>query len=527
MELNKENRSLIIYLFLFGILASMSLLKYHNLNSTVFDLGIFLHNFSNIAEGEWNRLFLSHSQPLMFLWSLFYKFLPGEIPPGLVLISQAAFLAFPVMGLYRYYGILPALAFALYFPLWYNALFDFHMDHLAVPILFTFFFLEKRGNIWGAVIVGVLLALVKEPFALQTAFCGLYLALCRRQRAAGAVLILFGFLYFLGATQYVQKYFNSHFIFLVGESNIITLDSSAYTWFGSSLPDKIWFILFRPHLVLWNIISTPDKVLFILYLFGSLGFISLLSPSALLVSIPIWGASLLSQFPGHYGFTHHYTAGLIAPMIIAFAEGLPKARRIWDNHGLKEQAFYPLVISGLFVCHILLSPSPIGRKFYIQKAWFHHYSVYFPQERNRMIKKAIRTHIPAQTDAVLSIQNTMNWDYLTQRKIFFVFPHGATEMASSMAGSSLNWKGFSKFLQSGQLEPIQPERRWADFVILDMKRPWFIGDRGCHWISGRCRNGEDFEVRFLDLVEKTKERFDPVFEYDGFIILKRRDFETS
>ena len=164
-----------IYFVVFILLASMSVLRYYSLHSTVYDMGLSINNFYMISEGYWERLFLFHIQPLGFFWSLFYKVLPNYLVPIFILLGQALLLTLPIIGLYRFYGFLPAFAFLLYFPLWYNALFDFHIDHLTVPLLFGFFIMEKKGKIGIAVVFGVLLALVKEIFAIQAIFCGIYL----------------------------------------------------------------------------------------------------------------------------------------------------------------------------------------------------------------------------------------------------------------------------------------------------------------------------------------------------------------
>ena len=51
-------------------------------------------------------------------------------------------------------GWSPTIAFILYFPLWYNGLFDFHIDHLAVPFIFGFLMMEKKGAIGFSVLFG-------------------------------------------------------------------------------------------------------------------------------------------------------------------------------------------------------------------------------------------------------------------------------------------------------------------------------------------------------------------------------------
>jgi len=178
---HNNKKGLLIFAFLASLLSVMAVLKYHNLNSTYFDLGVFLSNFYMISVGQWQRIYLTHVQPYSLIFSLPYQILPGFLLPPVILIAQASLLAFPVIGLYKHYGIIPTIAFALYFPLWYNALFDFHIDHLAVPLLFGFFFFERQGKTGLAILMAVLLTFVKEIFSLQAAFCGLFLLFIRKK----------------------------------------------------------------------------------------------------------------------------------------------------------------------------------------------------------------------------------------------------------------------------------------------------------------------------------------------------------
>ncbi|MFQ5451507.1 MAG: hypothetical protein ACE5E9_12840 [Nitrospinaceae bacterium] len=66
------------------------------------------------------------------------------------------------------------------------------------------------------------------------------------------------------------------------------------------------------------------------------------------------------------------------------------------------------------------------------------------------------------------------------------------------------------------------EEIWADYVVLDLKRPWSLLDKGCAWRNGKCRDNGKFASRFLSTIQQTTERFDTVFEKDGFYILKRK-----
>jgi uncharacterized membrane protein len=522
MTQDMKSRDCVFYFCFFILLAIMSSLKYHNLNTTFFDLGLFLNNFSMIASGQWQSLFLSHIQPFGLFWAIPFYFLSTDLAAITILICQAAFLVLPVIGLYRHFGIIPALAFLFYFPLWYNALFDFHIDHLAVPILFGFFFFERKGKLPQAFFLAVLLALVKEPFALQTAFCGLYLSVVRKNHLSGLLLILFGMVYFIFATHYLQHYFNSPFISILGGWDIVS-QNITFGWLGNNKQEIIVSLITTPYSIFLEILTNKEKVKYFLYLFGALGFIPLLRPTILLPAIPILLFSLLSNTPEHYAYNNHYTAGLIAPIIIAFSEGLPIAKKIWGKVNLPNHFFTPILICGLLICHILVSPSPISRIFFIEKSWFYHHTVYLPSKRSHMIKSAIDKHIPKNPDVIISIQNSINSGSLSKHKTIFIFPHGATEKRPVANISELNLADLGYFIQYGKLRIKANTSLWADYIILDLKKPWFIVSQGCHWVREKCFEKEKgFANRFSSLVEKSEERFDIIYINDGFMIFKNR-----
>lgn len=517
VPINKKTLAIKVGFFfgLFGVLSAMAIAKYIALHSTIADLGFFLSNFTKIYLGQWSNLFFVHFQPLLQFGALFHEIFPGEMIAPLLLFTQAGALAWPVVGLYRHFGVIPAVAFALYFPLWYNALFDFHMDHLAVPLLFGFFFLEKKGRIGWAVIMALLLALVKEPFALQTAACGVYLVFVRRHSFAGIVLIVFGLSYFYLATHYLIPYFTP-------ESKI-GLDSSAFSWLGHSLTDKIGFIVTKPHIVLGEIITDSGKIRYLFYIFGALAFIPLLRPGILIVALPVMAIALLSRTENYSGLFYHYTAGLIPPLIMAFAEGLPTARKFWSRLNFQKALFVPLLLGYLLLVHIRMAPSPMSYVFWNKDSWAYSYQAYIPTQRDKMIKEAIRLHVPSDLEVAVSVQNTVNWGYLANRKYYFAFPYGVLQPLKVLEGSNPNLGGLWHFIKTGEMSMARTEKIWGDYVVLDLKRPWFIEDKGCHWKNGKCIENDEFSFRFLALVQQTREHFDTVFEKDDFYILKRNN----
>ena len=502
----------ILFLCLLGVLATLSLLKYFSLHSSFQDLGIFLNHFFNIAQGEWWRTLIVHFQPFMFLWSVLYKIFPDQTVPFVILFLQAALLSLPVIGLYRQYGMLPALAYCLYFPVWFNALFDFHMDHLAVPLLFGFFFFIKKNQTGIAIFLGVLLALVKEPYALQTIFCGLFLVFFCRKYFAGAILIFVGSSVFFIFSHYIAPFFS------IGEIHGM-LKASAYSWLGNDLLGMMRFILLNPHKIIWEIVAENGKIYYLFWIFASLAFIPLLKPKFLLVGLPILGISLLSRNPNYYGIEYHYTAGLIAPLTIAFAEGLPKAKQIWLKLKFPASGFVPVLVLSLIFCNVWRSSSPISRYFW-QSYGNYSFRAYRGTDRDKMIKQKIVKHIPVNPSILVSTQNTVNWGYLAHRKLLMGFPNGMNTPDRFPKGMDRKLSDLWEFISTGNLKKREADAQWADYVVLDLKRAWFIGDKGCAWINQRCKDNSKFASEFLDLVQQTKNSFNILIEQDGFLILK-------
>lgn len=503
---------LIFFLAFAVLLSSMAVLKYLSLHSTIADLGFFLNNFYNDSSGAWWRKWQGHIQPFIPVWSLLYLAFPGEVVPVVLVLLQACLLAAPVYFLCRYYGWLPAVAYVLYFPLWFNALFDFHFDHLVVPLLFAFFFFEQRGKIGLAVISALALLLVKEPFALQTVACGIYLILFSRQFLFGSILIGVGIFWFYVSVNMILPYYS------MGTGG--NLDSAAFSWMGNGLVDKLTFMMTHPLIVLGNIL-VKEKLIYLTLIFGALGFIPLLRPDILLVSLPILSISLLSASGNYHGVDNHYTAGLIAPLMIAFAESLPRARSIWSWIKFPRGLFTGLLLTGLFTVHFLNSPSPLGKLFWFQQTWPYHWTVFWPTERDAMIKRAITKYIPTDPDVVVSSQNTLNWEPLSRRKYFFPFPIGVFEPYGVIHKDNREGKDFREFVTKGKFIAPEIKKFPADFIVLDLKRPWFVVDRGCLWAHGKCQNNEKVAREYLNLVEKTRNTHRMIFEEDGFLIFSR------
>lgn len=533
-----------------GILCVLVTARYAALSSNVADLGFFLTNFSNIY-GQWPRAFYGHVQPLMFLWGAGFQALPSSIAPLVLVGMQALALLGSVVAIWRVFGPWSGVAMLLYYPLWVNALFDFHFDHLAVPLLAAFFIACEGRRFGWATLAAATLVLVKEPFALQTVACGLYFGwlafhlrgegVSKRLIVLGAVLALWGGGWFYGVTHWLLPYF--------GDGGRGALESGAFSWLGSSLSEMVWSLVSRPDQVFVEIIGTPGKLAYLAVVFGLLVFVPLLRPAALIVALPLLMIAMLSRLDNYYGYANHYTAGVIVPAIVAFRDGLPVARRyyadlagwLWSRlvryslspavlppgergflgaAGNGGRVFYVILLACLLVGHWAFASSPISRLFWSDKVWSYSWRAYVPTERETMMKAAMVAHIPVDRDVSVSTQNTVNWGHLAHRKVYLPFPLGVAEPHKVLDWSNRSLDGLWAFIRSGYKQPSITHGRFADYVVLDMKRPYFLVDKGCEWIYGECRD-KTMEKKFLDWVAYARSHYETVFEQDGFMILRR------
>ncbi len=499
---------------LFGcVLAGLSVTKYYSLHSSGFDLGLFIWNISNVIH-EKGRLFFGHSQPLMIVYSSIYNILPDTLGPPALLTLQAFTLALPILWIWPTFGALPTFAYILNFGVWYNALFDFHFDHLAIPILFVFFLSTERDRHYKAVFAGLFLLLIKEPFALQTAACGLYLLFIKRWVGSGIFLLVTGLVYFFFSVKFLIPYPN------LGEPG--GFSSSAFSWLGSNIIEMILFILSHPLQILSEIILNPGKRYYLFVVFGAIAFVGLLRPAPLIVALPIMSIALLSKTDNFSGVTFHYTAGLIAPLILSFSKGLPVAQSIWDKFKFPRNLLPILIMGGILFVHIRHSPSPISRIFWDKESWHYSYKTYMPTKRDEMIRDAIELYLPINKEVVVTAQNTVNLGKVAHRHNYLIFPLGVLKATELPDWSKLGFRHFWDFVQDASEHFAPRVNVLAEYVILDLKRPWFLMDQGCIWSDGKCKNNQEFEKKFLDLVEQSRKLFSTVFEEDAFIILKRR-----
>lgn len=532
-----ENRQK-IYFYIAGfallvILTCMSILKENSLHSTYFDLGIYKNIFWKSNEDfSFSTFFFGHAMPIAYVETLIYKIFPNTLTLIFIqtLIICSSYFLLPNMEVLTR-GIpvyIISISFCLYFPIWYNALFDFHIDHLSILFIFLFYYACYKDKFAFSALSAILTATIKEPYSLVTIFCGIYLIIRWKRINLGIFLIIFGSLYFYFTAIVIIPHFNT--------TNNSALAPDAYAWLGGSPLEIFLFIIKNPVYVFNVIVTNYGKVKYIITLFGALSFISFFGPLELIPAIPIILISILSKLENYYGIANHYTAGLIAPVIISFFAGYTRAEKLFSwlffNFKFKINSKKVFAI-GITICiitgNILLSPSPLSKTFWENKVWSYGYQSYFCSERDYKIKKALKEYIPEDKHIAVTTQNTINTNYISNRKYYFPFPVGAIEP-----------------YDTAEYTGIKNNEIKSKYVIIDIKRPWYIKDKGCNYKTNNEQQLEQEELKIIGLKETQgkllwngcaskafrKEYFNTInivlknyymiYAFDGFLILKAK-----
>ena len=531
--INQNYIKYFLIFFTFSLLFQV-ILRVESLSTNVMDLGIFSSNLHSIYDDQW-RAFSGHIQPLMFVWGFIYQFFNPAYAPIVLVSIQLVFVLGGLFWIKHEFGSFVALAMLLYYPLWVNVLFDFHFDHLSIPILTAFFIFCDKQKFKLAALSAALLVLIKEPFSLQVIFCGIYLIWLafriKNKNHSYLLFLLSGSLISLG----LIWFYISIYILLPYFSGSEGIQTDAYEWLGDGILNKLYTVAFRPDIWVIDIFQNTEKIKLLLIIFGSLGFISLLRPAPLIVAIPVLMIMLLSHKDNYYSYAYHYTAGLIVPVIIAFKDGLPVALQSYQRlltfiAGRKKQVniSFPklLILLLLLTGNWALASSPISRLFWSDKVWAYSWKAYIPTERESMIKAAILEFIPSDPEIAVSTQNSLNYGHLSARKLYLPFPQGVIDPHSVPSWNRQDKKAFLSFILGKSDLTVKYDKKFVEYVVLDSSRPWFIIDKGCDWLYGKCTN-EKIANDYLELVKKTNSTMQIVFERDGFVIYRRPKLELK
>ena len=284
----------------------------HSHYQTFGDLAIFNQAIWQYSQFKWpystfhlNRPFLGdHFHPLLMVLAPLYWIWPGE---ETLLVAQAVLLMSAMIPLYligykltksAFFSLCVIFAYAFYLPLQYTMFFDFHEIALFPPLFaWTYWaFLEKkRAWVWIGMVI---MLLVKEEVGFFVASFGLYLLLFHKGwRKMGLFWAGFGAVYSVVVVQWV--------IPKIGGSNIYL----GYGEVGQTPAEVLVSFLKNPIGILGMFVDAPEKIETLHRTFWPYGYLSLLSPLGVMLSLEQFFTRFVDQVnTSRWTIGYHYSA---------------------------------------------------------------------------------------------------------------------------------------------------------------------------------------------------------------------------
>ncbi|MGH9224542.1 MAG: DUF2079 domain-containing protein [Acidimicrobiales bacterium] len=198
----------------------------------------------------------------------------------------------------------------------------FHPDALAIaPLLFAYWAARAKrwGWFWFAAVIGLL---CKEDVALALAAIGL-LVLFRDRERRGLVILAVSALTFLVTTRLLIP------ALLPGNAPFY---DTFFGDLGNSFGEVVKNSVLRPGKTL-DLFTREDRMSYYRMMFAPVAFLPVASLSTLLVALPMIAVNALTTFPYARDYMYHYSALVVAGIMLATVEGIarlgrtPSARR--------------------------------------------------------------------------------------------------------------------------------------------------------------------------------------------------------
>ena len=306
--------------------ASLSILRHRAFNTGRYDLGNMVQTVWNTTHGHFLQMTSGDGRQISRLAAHFDPILAAFAPlwwiwpsPEMLLVVQAivvALGALPVFWLARKHlgseraGLGFAIVYLLYPATQWLTLNEFHPVALACPfLLFAFWYLDEDRLVPFAVFA-VLAMTTKEEIGLVVAGIGIWYAIRRRWRP-GAAIAGVGVLVSALAITVVIPHYNAG-----AESSFY----GRYDAIGGSAGGIARTAVTHPGRILEEAFHTND-VHYLLHLLLPLSLLFLLSPVTLIAVLPELALNQLSSTSTQTSIHFHYTAGAIAPFVVATVLG--------------------------------------------------------------------------------------------------------------------------------------------------------------------------------------------------------------
>ncbi|MFQ5645518.1 MAG: DUF2079 domain-containing protein [bacterium] len=412
--------SAVFFLFFFS-LAALRYTAYHTCSG---ELGWYDNKVWNISQAP---SFLKaaiiaatgYFQPILLVHGYFYK-LYGS-PVSLQFLQTLAVVS-GVIPLYllareksfeEVWAIAIVLLYLLYPPVEYNAVMEFHPDHLCIPLFLWAFYLVERKRYWPAVITAGLGGLAKEPLILSAAFFGLYLFLDTGKKGIGISSFVFYLTLFLLVIFLVQPHLTRYYKKI---GNVMQGSNFSYLDPANSRGALDYVSKLMGGLATWK----SKKILLAVFLLAPFLFIPLIRGGKFIPALPSLSIAFLSLFPYHAAVDLQYTAGVIPSVFAGLIFALSRIRKRFGEK--KFTALFLWIFIMTLTFNVAHSPSPLSPNFWNDQwsaVWYH--GTYKKTPRARAIEE-LAMLIPSDPTVKLAVQYNINTARLSHRINYWVFP---------------------------------------------------------------------------------------------------------
>jgi uncharacterized membrane protein len=315
----------------FGLLAA---LEQRTFETGRFDLGNMVQAVWSTAHGrpldvteldgdQINRLG-AHVDPVLAAFAPLWWVWPS---PTMLLVVQAIVIALGALPVFwlarkhlrsRWMPALFALAYLLYAPVQWLALDEFHAVALACPfLLYAIWYLDEERLLAALPFLG-LAAMTKEELPLVVAGLGVWYALARGHRLAGAGIAVAG----TALTAFYLTVVMPHY-----RGGDAPAFYDRYDAVGGS-PGGIVKTLFTDPVVLLQAVTEGRDLTYLLQLALPLAGLFLAAPLLLIPALPELAANLLSETATQTSIEFHYTAPIIPFLVAGTVLGAARVPRL-------------------------------------------------------------------------------------------------------------------------------------------------------------------------------------------------------
>lgn len=394
----------LIWLFIFTyifIFSYLCFLKYNSFGYYDWDFASDIIILWNSVHGRMlyypfleQNIFGAHLYLIIFLIIPIYAVFQH---PATLLFLQSLFLGLAAYPLYllaklklnKTFALAVAGIYLIYPSIGYINLFESHFEIYEIFFLFFALYYFEREE-FNKFLIFIMLAMIcKENVSLVVFMFGIYAFLRKRTKKWILIPFLLGITWFFLSIKIIIPYFSKD-AKLYQEGFIFSL---YYQHLGRTIFGMVKTIIIHP-IAIAKYVFTKRKILYLFQLFSPVGFLGLLSPAVLLITIPIFMQNLLSAAPTHAAIYFQYVALLIPFIFASVINALGKLLNYKTIHNRQR-----ILLVGFLIFAIISSIYSGGPQLYLSRYIKTYRIDDLAKEKDKLVKM-----IPKNTSVISTFQ---------------------------------------------------------------------------------------------------------------------------